>query len=266
MHWIKRGMLGWLALLLLTVSGGAGEEAFSLFAAEKTPAPGAFSMEVVASGTGMREDAPRIYLYHTHTYEAYSMDDGLVYAKTEDWRTADQRYNMLRVGACLAEYLENAGFVVYHDQTAYEPPRLSSAYSRSLEALKQTLSEPYDLYIDLHRDSYSEGNGPNTVVLNGEKAARLLILVGKGSGQTAEDEKPDWKANEKIGLFLTDKLNAQADKLCRGVSLKSGRYNQHVAPNCLLIEVGNNRNTLTEALCAMRPLALSISAYFDSLN
>ena len=61
-------------------------------------------------------------------------------------------------------------------------------------------------------------------------------------------------------------MNALIPDISRGVSLKSGRYNQHIAPCCLLLEVGNNQNTLTEALLSMEPLALSVCRYFDRLD
>ena len=50
---------------------------------------------------------------------------------------------------------------------------------------------------------------------------------------------------------MTDAVNAQTEGLCRKVMLKAGRFNQHVQVGCLLVEVGNNRNTLGEALASM---------------
>ena len=87
---------------------------------------------------------------------------------------------MIRVGAELKKVLEDAGVFVTHDVTAYEPPKLSTAYGRSLEGLKKAVEEGYDLYIDLHRDAYSEGKGPNTVSRDGKAIARVLFLIGKG--------------------------------------------------------------------------------------
>lgn len=262
-------VLCWALIFCVGMGVAVAEDVFSM-SVKITPAPTAqaddFSLEVVSVQNSASSQAPRIYIYHTHTYEAYNMEDGNKYKQTEKWRTADNLYNVVRVGEELAKLLEEAGFEVYHDRTAYEPPRLSSAYSRSLEALEKTLDDPYDLYIDLHRDSYSKGNGPNIVTQSSVEYARLLILVGKGTGQTASDQKPDWQQNEKIGNYLTKTLNNQIEDLCRGVSLKSGRYNQHIAPCCILIEAGNNQNTLTQALNTMQPLSLAICAYFDSLN
>lgn len=223
-----------------------------------------FSMEVLSVSSGQAKQK-RVFLYHTHTYEAYEMDKGNRYKATESWRTADHDYNMVRIGAELAARLREAGIFVTHDTTDYEPPRLSSAYARSLEGLKQAAADGYDLYIDLHRDSYSKGNGPNVIDVDGRPAARLLILIGQGTG-SALDEKPDWEANEKAAQAISDYLNARAENLCRGVSLKSGRYNQQAATPSMLIEVGNNKNTLPEALNAVEPLARAICQYFDGLE
>lgn len=244
------------ALLLLLPGAGQAEEAFL--------DEQGFSLEVLSvSSSPVRQR--RVFLYHTHTYEAYEPDGENTYKPTEKWRTADDRYNVVRVGEELSSLLRGAGILVNHDTTAYEMPNLSTAYSRSLMGLQQAAEEGYDLYIDLHRDSYAKGSGPNTILVDGLESAHLLFLIGQGTG-SALDEKPDWEANASVAQFLADALNRRAEALCRGVSLKSGRYNQHAAVPCLLIEVGNNRNTLPQALAAMEPLARAICQYFDSLE
>ena len=206
---------------------------------------------------GAETETPRkrVLIYHTHTYEAYE--------ETEKWRTADSAHNVVRVGEELAALLRSLGVEVVHDVTAFEPPNLSSAYTRSLEMLekRQAAGERYDLYIDLHRDAYAESQtGPNTVNAGGVEAAKLMLLIGKGEGQTSEgfDQRPDWEANLAIAQDVTDDLNAQVDGLCRDVCVKSGRFNQHVAVGCVLVEAGNNRNTLEEVLAAMPYLADAI--------
>ena len=269
-----RRLLGWIigALMIFfvwSVAIGPGEEertarAVSIDLTATAPPGQGFTLEVMA----VRSPAPpvrRVYLYHTHTFEAYEMDEQHRYTPTEQWRTADARFNVVRVGEELARCLREAGIEVTHDTAAYEPPRLSTAYSRSLEGLKKAAEEGYDLYIDLHRDSYSKGNGANCVGVSGQDAARLLILIGQGTG-SGLDEKPDWEANAKAARALSDALNARSPGLCRGVSLKSGRYNQQAATPSMLIEVGNNKNTLPEALAAAEPLARAICQYFDTLE
>lgn len=239
----------------------AAVEEENLFAVE-TPAPSdGFSIEVL----GVAEEVKplRVLIYHTHTYEAFEQADAAPYRETEKWRTADSAHNVVRVGAELAALLRSLGMEVVHDTTAFEPPNLSSAYTRSLEMLKarQAAGESYDLYIDLHRDAYvASYSGGNTVSAGGAEAAKLMLLVGKGEGQTGQgfDEKPDWEKNLSIAQRITDALNAQADGLCRDVCLKSGRFNQHVSDACILVEAGNNKNTLAQVLAAMPYLADAI--------
>ena len=265
-------------MFLLALAGGARAEDTLLFSqaaplpapapASPTPAPpDGFTLEVISAPRSTGQPGFRVLIYHTHTYEAYTATADLLYTPTEKWRTANEQRNMVAVGARLAELLESAGVEVVHDTTAFEPPQLSTAYERSLAMLKERLQrgESYDLYIDLHRDAYAKNNGPNTVEKDGVPLARLLLLIGKGTGQTGAGyaEKPDWESNRQIAQALSNRLNLQCEGLCRGVSLKSGRYNQHIAPCCVLIEVGNNYNTLEEALAAMPCLANAICALAD---
>ena len=221
----------------------------------------AFSIEVLSVDTPRPR---RVLVYHTHTYEAFEQQEGERYQETETWRTADSRYNMIRVGEELCALLRGLGVDAVHDTTAFEPPVLSTAYTRSLEMLKKRLAagENYDLYIDLHRDAYTASyGGSNTVSIGGTETAKLMMLIGKGEGASGQgyDVKPDWQQNLAIARSLTDSLNAQAQGLCREVRVKTGRFNQHIAPACVLVEAGNNQNTLDQVLAAMPYLADAIA-------
>lgn len=249
---------------LLAFFSFAVSQALTAWAEERAGEAVPFTMQVVSASLPQSRQR-RVYIYHTHTYEAYEMDDENRYTPTETWRTADNAFNVVRVGEELSARLREAGIFVTHDTTAFEPPRLSTAYSRSLEALKAAAAEGYDLYIDLHRDSYAKGNGPNTVPVDDLECARLLFLIGQGTG-SGLDEKPDWEANQRSAQAIADALNGRAEGICRGVSLKSGRYNQQAATPSLLIEAGNNKNTLPQALNAMEPLARAICQYFDAME
>lgn len=227
----------------------------------------AFSIEVI------RTEAPkpkRVLIYHSHTYEAFAQTEGNRYQETEQWRTADSAHNMIRVGEELTTLLRALGVEVVHDTTAFEPPVLSTAYTRSLAMLEKRIAngEVYDLYIDLHRDAYSASyGGSNTVSIGGADVAKLMLLIGKGEGVTGQgyDVKPDWEKNLAIAQAITDDLNSQTAGLCRDVRIKTGRFNQHVAPACVLVEAGNNRNTLKEVLAAMPYLADAIEKVLEEL-
>ena len=225
-------------------------------------------IEVIAPAAEIQpvqtQEQPRVLIYHTHTWEAYEMEEGAQYIPTEKWRTKDETQNMVRVGQALADALTAQGFAVVHDTTAFEPPDIARSYVRSLEMLERRLAagEHYDYVLDVHRDAYSGlYNGANSVVRDGVSIAYVMLLVGKGTGATGSgfDERPDWPRNLELAQALTDALNAAAPGVSREVKVKSGRFNQHVSTGALLIEVGNNRNTLAEALAACPVIAQALA-------
>ena len=248
----KRGRIG-LSMLMLALAGGGiyvGIERFRPPLVIRVTAQQGEAVQAAA-----QEDAPRVLIYHTHTYEAYEMTETETYTPTEKWRTRDEQRNMIAVGNALAQELAARGFVVTHDTTAFEPPNLSTAYTRSLEMLKARMNagEHFDYWLDVHRDAYSGTyNGGNGVEMDGQCVAHVMLLVGKGTGTTGAgfDERPDWPKNLALAQAVTDAANALAPGLCREVKIKNGRFNQHVSTGALLIEIGNNRNTLSEALAA----------------
>ena len=93
-----------------------------------------------------------------------------------------------------------------------------------------------------------------------------MLLVGKGTGETASgfDERPDWPKNLALAQAITDAINREAPGVAKEVKVKSGRFNQHVSTGALLIEVGNNRNTLGEALAACPLIAAGIAAVHEA--
>ncbi len=201
------------------------------------------------------ETAPRVLIYHTHTHEAYEQTDEDPYEALEAWRTDDEAHSVVRVGEELAELLRAEGCEVVHDVTDHELDDLSTAYLRS-EETALSYAEPFDLYIDLHRDAYVEGMGDNALYADGVGYAKLMMLVGRGDNFQV---KPHYEENYAFARALTDALNDEMPGICRDVLVKTNRYNQHVGPLCILVEAGNNRNTLVEALNAMQPLSRAIA-------
>lgn len=288
---LQRRLAGWGCLMAIMASGAAmrllplcpmllrswtvAALAMEIVDSEPTAAPlieiptpepdRSFHIQVIRQTPEPQTPQKRVLIYHTHTYEAYCQVPEAPYVETEKWRTRDEKANVVAVGSALAASLTSLGFDVVHDVTAFEPPELSSSYERSLDMLeaRQNNGETYDLYIDLHRDAIAANSTlKRTVSVGGTDVARFMVLVGKGTG-TGYDVKPDWEANYAVAQRITESLNRQHEELCREVKLKSGRFNQHIAPNAVLIECGNNYNTLEQVLGGVPYLAQAIA---DALN
>lgn len=210
---------------------------------------------------------PRILIYHTHATEAYFPTASDSYEASGTWRTNDATKSVVAVGARLAELLQKEyGLGVIHDKSNYEPPKLSSAYSRSLAAMENYKKQypTLEIFIDVHRDAYgidSVAEPKDFVELDNKQVARLMFVVGTGEGATGTgfDERPDFESNLALAQAITNRLQTKEKQLTRDVRIKTGRYNQHVSSACLLVEVGHNANTLSQALNAVPYLAAAIA-------
>lgn len=214
--------------------------------------------------------SPQVLIYHTHSYEAYDKQPDQDYTETAQWRTMDNNYNIAAVGEALAKQLSTKyGIAVLHDETDNECSQLGTAYTRSLKTVQDDLAQNPSLkiLIDLHRDAYSAGINPHTVTINGKQVARVMIVIGTGEGQTGVgfSVKPNWQENMKLAKAITDRLNDFDPQLARSVDIKTGRYNQHVSTGAVLIEVGDNKDTLDDALNTVPFLAQAIADVYNSM-
>lgn len=221
--------------------------------------PAGIEIEILTSTDAVPAPAKRVLIYHTHTHEAYEQVADDPYVAIEAWRTTDADYSVVRVGAALAENLRRLGLEVVHDRTDHEGDQLSTAYTRSLETLRN-YKQPFDLYIDLHRDAYVKGEVMTVDGKNGDQMAPLMMLIGNGAGF---DEKPFYKDNYAFARALEARINEIEPGLCKPVLVKNGRYNQHIGVPAILIEVGHNRNTLRQALNSVPALAEAIDALLN---
>ena len=198
--------------------------------------------------------APRVLIYHTHTHEAYEQTANDPYEAVEVWRTTDTAHSVVKVGEELAAQLRRYGFDVIHDTTDHEASQLSTAYTRSLVTL-MNYKERFDLYIDLHRDAYVDGDPIAVSSSGGGEMAPVMLLIGNGNGF---DVKPWYAQNLSFAKALEARINKEVPGLCKPVLVKDGRYNQNIGVFSILVEVGHNRNTLAQACNSVSPLAKAI--------
>lgn len=206
----------------------------------------------------LRSEEPTVLILHTHGTESYENTEG--YAEDSAYRTLDEAYNMISVGDRLVQCLEAGGVQVIHDRTPYDQPSYSGSYSQARSAIQTILEENPSicLILDLHRDAMTNEQGEQigyTQQTPKGTAAKLMLVSGSDAGGL---EYPNWQENLSLAVKLQAVLERNNPGICRPVSFRTGRYNQDLFPNMLLVEVGAAGNTRQEALLAVEYLASAI--------
>ena len=203
------------------------------------------------------ETEPLVLIIHTHTSEAYTPEPGWEYESSDEFRTRDASRSVVRVGEELAAELRRQGVGVIHDRTVCDDPDYDDAYTRSFEEIQAQLEAHPSLQIvlDIHRDAVPGGIECVTT-LDGEDCAQLMLVVGTDAGGL---EHPNWQQNLAFALKLQALLNRSSPGLCRDISLRSARFNQHFTPCSVLVEMGTTDNTLAQTLPTARRLASALN-------
>ena len=208
-------------------------------------------------------EGPTVLILHSHATESYTPEQGADYEPSGDYRTLDPGCNMLRIGAQVAQRLEEAGISVIHDTTLHDQPSYNDAYHQSAASARAYLEEypSIRLVLDLHRDAADLDYGQMVThcLIDGAEAAQLMFVVGSDAGGL---HHPDWEENLSLALKLQVLLEREDPGICRQSSLTYQRFNQHLAPGALLVEVGAAGNTLAQALPAADALAEAIIKLF----
>lgn len=201
--------------------------------------------------TVSREDeGPQILIYHTHSQEAFL-----------DSVPGDASTTIMGVGERLTTILtEEYGYEVLHHLGQYDIESRNDSYSEALTDLETILREypSIQVVIDLHRDEMPE-NVHLAMDLDGRPTARFMFF--NGLSRTRKTGNIAYLYNENLDGNLAFSFQMQKAAmeyypgLTRKIYLKGYRYNMHLRPRSLLIELGAQNNTVEEAMNACEPLA-----------
>jgi stage II sporulation protein P len=194
---------------------------------------------------------PQVLIYHTHTTESYMTYYAGYYNADDAERTKDTTRSVVAVGEAISEQLRTAGIGVVHSVTIHDYPKYSGAYERSAETVKKILKQypSISVVIDVHRDAIRKSSTEKfkpTVVIDGRKAAQIMLVTSLGD--TKVTPNPNWSENLRLSLRLQRALHTQYEGIARPIYLVDSRYNQHLSKGALLIEVGSEANTVSEAV------------------
>ncbi|CUH94138.1 hypothetical protein P22_0200 [Propionispora sp. 2/2-37] len=188
---------------------------------------------------------PLIGIYHTHTAESYIPTSGVAH------KPGGQIGDIVGVGQALVQQMAKYQITAIQSNTIHDYPSFMKAYGPSEITAKKMLEEnpSIQMIFDIHRDAQKREN--TTVVINGKEAAKIMIIVATGQPDLVQ---PHWQENHAFAKLIDSKLNQHYPGLSRGIQLVEWRYNQHLHPRALLLEVGCQENSLEEATRSMEML------------
>lgn len=177
---------------------------------------------------------PQVLIYHTHATESYLPSTSGNYHTTKEANTVRE------VGDVLEQTLESKGISVIHDKTIHDNPSYDASYDRSYDTVEAILKKypSIELIIDLHRDAVAgSGSGP-TESVNGQTCASYFYVLGSAAD------------NYETNRAFLNKLNREAEVNFDGYTGnlldRPYRYNQDLCEKGMLIEMGNNRNHISD--------------------
>lgn len=177
---------------------------------------------------------PQVVIYCTHAGEGYAGET----------RVNGKAGGVMTVAATLRDAFEAAGIGVILDETLHDSPSYDAAYDSSLNSLTVIAAEypEIEVYIDVHRDSSIAGISTQ-LVTEDSSYAKMMLVVGTDENLP----HPDWQQNYQFAQAVTAAADALQPGIMREPRVYSGRYNQHIAPKAILVEIGSTDNTLEEA-------------------
>lgn len=214
------------------------------------------------------KDNPKMFLYHSHAGETYSN------SPEGNYHSKDKKNSILEVGTVLTEELSQRGWGVVHSTKYHDYPDFNNSYKSSAKTLQEILPkyDSIDIAIDIHRDgrtiiddktgkvmedALQKEHERASTMYNGERVAKFLFVVGK--------RNPNYNEVLALAEDITKFAQSKYPGLVSPVVKKEyGRFNQSVAKNHLLIEIGSNGTSVEEAKASAKYVAEILDEYFKS--
>lgn len=197
-------------------------------------------------------EGPQILIYHSHSQEGFA-----------DSVPGDENTTIVGAGMRLTALLEEYGFKVLHHKGVYDVPSRDNAYSNALSDVERILEEnpSIQVVIDLHRDAVNEGT-KLVKTINGKNYARFMFFNGlcrSTKGPITYLNNPYLKENLAFSFQAQTVAENYFPGITRKIYLKAWRYNMHLRPRNMLIELGAQTNTVEEIMNTCELLAFVIN-------
>lgn len=200
-------------------------------------------MQDLSIGTN-KGSAPKILIIHSHPKEQYAMN------------VEGKQGSIVQVGTRLKEILEEKYDVkVFHLQS-------DSDLKGSLEVeVKQVLKKnpSIEVIIDMHRDG---GIKPTAITIHNEMMAKINInnglCIDSEIGTIGSlKEYPNPYIYDNLSLSIQTKILGDTlyPNLVNKINLLSYRYSSYMLPKSLIVDIGNNMDTMESAQNSLEPFA-----------
>ncbi len=207
------------------------------------------------------KENPRMLIYHTHSAETYSN------SPEGNYHSKDKANSVMAVGELVTEELNKKGWGVVHSTKYHDYPDFNNSYASSYKTIQEILSKynSIDIAIDIHRDARDIKNESQkklekermTTTINGESVAKFLFVVGA--------KNPNVDKVKALAEDITKFAQEKYPGLILPVVVKPyGRFNQYIAKNHMLIEVGSNGTSAEEAKASAKYIAQVLDEYFKT--
>ena len=208
----------------------------------------------------LTKDNPTMLIYHTHAGETYlDSPEGNYHSQN------NKDKSVIEIGTLLTEQLNKKGWGIAHSTKYHDYPQFTKSYVNSLETVKSMLNnyKSINIALDLHRDGrdlkteddIKKESERMTTTYKGEKVAKFFFVVGMKNENINEVQS----LAEDITKFAQSKY---PELVLPIVKKQYGKFNQYMAENHMLIEIGSNGTTSEEAKASVKYVAEILDEYF----
>lgn len=225
---------------------------------DKTVVLASATTQATATDVSPSLDPFNVLFVFTHSHETYKP-----FVQSQNGKIAvyDSQTNLFSMQTRMKDYFQLNGLtaktldVDVMEVMSQKGHAFHKAYSTArpfiIEELKQN---NYDLILDIHRDSLTADR--TTVTHNNVTYAKVAFVIGA--------ENSNFRTNLQYANTLNSALNQIVPNLSRGVIQKKGKgvdgvYNQDLAGEMVLVEIGGIDNTEDEVYRTVAVLAQAIS-------
>lgn len=193
---------------------------------------------------GQAADEKVVLVYSSHNRESYLPNLKNV---TDPDKAYSATTNVTLVGDRLAAQLEKRGVGAVNYNTDYTNVVKNFNYLYSYKYSNKTVKEAFAAHpeiqfvFDIHRDSLKRSK--TTTTIDGKAYAQIYFIIGQ--------RNPHWQKNEAFAAQIHELLEKRMPGLSRGIWGKTphegnAEYNQTLANNSVLLEIGGPYNSLEE--------------------